>query len=103
MEAATFARWFEAKSPVLRKQVLSKHFWRLDKPGRPEGRTAFCPRSPQGLSETACRGREPAGDAGIRDREIGVKGRACQGSWEPGEGCPSGQRPDSWDSFNWKV
>lgn len=75
MEAATFACWFKPKSPVLRKQVLSKYFWRLDKPGRPEGRTTFCPRSPRGLSETTCRGREAAGDAGIRDREIGMKGQ----------------------------
>lgn len=74
-EAATVACWFEPKSPVHRKQVLSRHFWRLDKPGRPEGRTARCSRSPRGLSETACRGREAAGEAGIRDGETGVKGR----------------------------
>ena len=78
-EAATVACWFEPKSPVHRKQLLSRHFWRLDKPGRPEGRKACCSRSPRGLSETACRGWEAAGEAGIRDgetgdRETGVKG-----------------------------
>lgn len=54
-----------------RKPLLSRHFWQLDKPGRPEGRKACCSRSPRGLSETACRGREAAGEAGIRDGETG--------------------------------
>lgn len=49
-------------------------FLATDKQGRPEGRKAFCSRSPRGLSETACRGREAAGEAGVRDGETGAKG-----------------------------